>query len=164
MLSGHRGLYFKTHVAGVAVVAFTPCASELLQLLRLYPNDGAMPRRILNEGILASTFRVIRANPGVAATMLTLEALLLAIYAAALRGLLRGLLRGPSRGYGEKVPLMLVALLALYFLLISGGAQAVGRYRLPVMPELCILAAGGLLSMRNRRRGATADSAAMLVS
>jgi hypothetical protein len=29
-----------------------------------------------------------------------------------------------------------------YFLGISGGAQAVARYRLPVMPELCLLAAG----------------------
>jgi 4-amino-4-deoxy-L-arabinose transferase-like glycosyltransferase len=36
----------------------------------------------------------------------------------------------------------LFTLIAVYFLLLSGGAQAVGRYRMPIMPLLCILAAG----------------------
>jgi hypothetical protein len=35
--------------------------------------------------------------------------------------------------------------------LISGGAQAVGRYRLPIIPELCILAGGGLAAVEKKR-------------
>jgi hypothetical protein len=72
----------------------------------------------------------------VAITMALLEGFLLFLYVSAIRGCLGSDSFRPA--------LLTIAGVALYFLLISGGAQAVGRYRLPVMPELCILAAGGL--------------------
>ena len=146
ILSTHRALYLKTHIAGVAVVAFTPCASEFLELVDLYPNPETMPRRILNEGVLSSVKNVMLAHPGVTMTMAVLEAFLLLLYALAARGVF---------SYrAATVPLLTLIGIALYFLLISGGAQAVGRYRLPVMPELCILAAGGLAAFqRKEKRG-----------
>jgi hypothetical protein len=49
--------------------------------------------------------------------------------------------------------------IALYFLIISGGAQAVGRYRLPIVPELCVLAAGGLSSFRAKEKRGLEDPA-----
>jgi hypothetical protein len=65
------------------------------------------------------------------------------LYLSAMRGCL---------GVDRIRPAMLTLIgIALYFLLISGGAQAVGRYRLPLMPELCILAAGGLTLSRKRK-------------
>jgi Dolichyl-phosphate-mannose-protein mannosyltransferase len=135
-LSSHPGLYLRTHFAGVGVVAFTPCATEFLQLIGAYPAGDAMPHRIVNEGVAASVERVILSHPGVAITMALLEGFLLFLYLSAIRGCLGA----------DSVRPALLALcgIALYFLLISGGAQAVGRYRLPVMPELCIFAAGGL--------------------
>lgn len=136
ILTQHRLLYLKTHFAGVGVVAFTPCATELLQLLHLYPQDDQMPQRILNQGIISSLAQVMRTHPGVTIIMGWFELILLLYYALAICGILRG--------RGERVPLFLLIGVALYFLLISGGAQAVGRYRLPVVPEICILAAGGL--------------------
>jgi hypothetical protein len=151
ILSEHRALYLRTHFAGVAVVAFTPCATELLQLLRLYPNGAVMPHRILNEGVLSSLLRVLQAEPVTAGAMILLELLLLALYAAAIYGL--------CRGRGKTLPNLLLSAVALYFLLISGGAQAVGRYRVPVMPELCILAGAGLAALRKERGGAANGSA-----
>lgn len=144
ILDRHRSLYLKTHLAGVAVVALTPCATELLQLLHLYPQDEQMPHRILNEGIASSLGRVMWTHPGVTIAMVLLEILLLLLYASAIYGAVRG--------RAERVPLMLLIGAALYFLLISGGAQAVGRYRLPVMPEVCILAAGGLAILNAKTR------------
>jgi Dolichyl-phosphate-mannose-protein mannosyltransferase len=146
ILSAHRALYLRTHFAGVAVVAFTPCATELLQLLRLYPDAAEMPHRILNEGVLSSLLRVLQAEPVTGTVMILLELVLLAFYAAAIYGL--------CRGSGKILPKLLLAAVALYFLLISGGAQAVGRYRVPVMPELCIVAGGGLAVLRKERSGA----------
>jgi hypothetical protein len=141
-LSAHPGLYFRTHLAGMSVVAFTPCATELLQLVGAYPPGDAMPHRILNEGLGASIQRVIRSHPAVAITMAILEAFLLFLYAAAMRGCFAAGAIRPA--------LLLIAGVAAYFLIVSGGAQAVGRYRLPVMPELCILAAGGLTGSQKR--------------
>ncbi len=145
ILAQHRLLYLKTHFAGVGVVAFTPCATELLQLLHLYPQDEQMPQRILNEGIVSSLARVMRTHPGITIVMGLFELILLLLYTSAISGILRG--------RAERVPLILLIGVALYFLLISGGAQAVGRYRLPVMPEICILAAGGLAAL-NAKSGA----------
>ena len=144
ILVQHRLLYLKTHLAGVGVVAFTPCATELLQLLHLYPQDQQMPQRILNEGIISSLTQIMRTHPLVTIVMGSFELILLLYYALAICGILRG--------RGERVPLILLIGIALYFLLISGGAQAVGRYRLPVIPELCILAAGGFSVFRSKRK------------
>jgi hypothetical protein len=142
ILQAHRELYLKTHIAGVGVVAFTPCATELLQLLNLYPAEIDVPRRILNEGITTSVRRLIAAQPAVAATMAILEIGLMLLYGFAIRGCLIG--------KGVRVAVLTITGVALYFLLISGGAQAVGRYRLPIMPNLCILAAGGLTASKKK--------------
>ena len=144
ILAQHRLLYLKTHLAGVGVVMFTPCATELLQLLHLYPQDQQMPQRILNEGIISSLAQIMRTHPLVTIVMGSFELILLLLYASAISGILRG--------RAERVPLILLIGIALYFLLISGGAQAVGRYRLPIMPEICILAAGGLSVFRSKRK------------
>lgn len=142
-LAADPGLYLRTHIGGMGLVAFTPCATELLQLIGKYPPGDVMPHRILNEGILNSVGRVILSHPAVAITMALLEGFLLFLYVFAIRGCL-----SPD---SFRPALLTIAGIALYFLLISGGAQAVGRYRLPVMPELCILAAGGLTLSRKRK-------------
>lgn len=122
---------------------FTPCATELLQMLDAYPTGDVMPRRILNEGVIASVGHIILDHPAVAATMALLEGFLLLLYMFAVRGFM-------NAERFSSLTLTLIGI-AIYFLLISGGAQAVGRYRLPAMPELCILAAGGLATFRRKK-------------
>jgi hypothetical protein len=146
ILRDHPGLYLKTHFAGIGVVAFTPSATELLQLLNAYPPTETMPHRILNEGIIASFWRVFLAHPAVAFIMALIELCLLILYAFAIRGFFATMRNSMT---------LMLAGIALYFLLISGGAQAVGRYRLPIMPELCILAAGGWTLVLKKKRGAS---------
>jgi hypothetical protein len=68
--------------------------------------------------------------------MAALESLLLAFYLFALCGVLRR--------ESRRAQFWLLIGVALYFLAVSGGAQAVGRYRLPVMPVVCVFAAEGL--------------------
>jgi hypothetical protein len=150
ILRDHPGLYLKTHFKGVGIVAFTPCATELLQLLAAYPSADTMPRRILNQGILASIQQVFLTHPAVSLTMVLLEVFLFILYAFAIRGFFAAA-RNPMT--------LMLAGIALYFLLISGGAQAVGRYRIPVMPELCILAAGGLTMPRKKQQRSHGSSA-----
>jgi hypothetical protein len=147
ILAEHPALYLKSHLKGVAVVAFSPCATEWLQLLGLYPNPESMPRRILNEGIEASVKRIVLAHPGVMLAMAVFAAFLLALYLLAIRGFVRT----PQNRHAA-ITLLGVA---LYFLFIAGGAQAVGRYRAPVMPILCLFAAAGLPALADKKCGAT---------
>ena len=134
VLRAHSGTALKVQLEGAAVVTFTPCASELLRLLEAYPQDG--PKRVVSEGPLRSALWLARAHPWAAALMAVLEAVLLGLYLLAARGVLSGCARREALG--------LLLGVSLYFLAVSGGAQAVGRYRLPVMPVVCLLAAAGL--------------------
>jgi hypothetical protein len=148
ILAAHPMLYVQSHFKGVAVVALTPAASEPLQMLAAYPSEDSTPHRLLNEGILASLDRVIQSHPTLAITMATLELFLLILYTFAVRACLI-----PNT---NRIAIATLIGIALYFLLISGGAQAVGRYRLPIMPEVCILAAGGLAHLTNKKKSEAA--------
>ncbi|MGH9600669.1 MAG: hypothetical protein ACRD27_12455 [Terracidiphilus sp.] len=140
IVAAHPGVALRMYVEGAAVVAFTPCAAELLRLTRAWPRDW--PARAVDRGPVRSALRIAREHPGIAAVMGVLEAILLLLYLLAARGVLRMGARGAQ--------LWLLVGVALYFIAVSGGAQAVGRYRLPAMPEVCILAAAGV----GPRRGA----------
>lgn len=132
VLIAHPALYLRTHLVGMGIVALTPGTSEVLQMLGAYPVDGVMPHRMLNEGIFSSLQRVIAAHPMIALAMGIMDLWLVLLYFLAVFGAIR-----PQKN--RAIVLTLVAI-ALYFLVISGGAQAVGRYRLPILPVLCILA------------------------
>ncbi len=143
ILAQHPALYLKTHIAGVGVVAFTPCAAELLQLLDAYPPPGSMPRRIVNEGVAKSALRVFFVHPGVTIVMVFFEGFLLLVYVLAIRGLMSANRITPA--------ILMIVGVVTYFLLVSGGAQAVGRYRAPIMPLLCVFAGGGIVHSRKRK-------------
>jgi hypothetical protein len=134
VLRADPGTSLKVQLEGSVVVAFTPCAAELLRLLGVYPADG--PQRVLNQGPLRSAIRLEQAHPGPAVLMATLEVVLLGLYLLAARG--------AHSGCARREVMWLLLGVSLYFLAVSGGAQAVGRYRLPVMPIVCIFAAAGL--------------------
>ncbi|MGO9778000.1 MAG: ArnT family glycosyltransferase [Terracidiphilus sp.] len=134
VLVAHPGTALTVQLQGAAVVAFTPCAAELLRLVGISPQDG--PKRVVDEGPVRSALWLVRAYPGPAAVMAALELVLLALYLLAARGALSGCAR--------REVLWLLLGVSLYFLAASGGAQAVGRYRLPVMPVVCVFAAAGL--------------------
>jgi len=140
ILRAHPGTYLKVHLEGMAVVALTPCAADLLRLVDAYPVDG--PKNVVNEGPLRSAQRVARMHPWQAVLMAALEFVLLGYYLLAACGMLSGCAR--------REVLWLLLGVSLYFLVVSGGAQAVGRYRLPVMPAVWVFAAAGLPRRRLR--------------
>jgi Dolichyl-phosphate-mannose-protein mannosyltransferase len=143
VVAAHPWMYSKSHFAGVAVVALTPCGADLLQLLGVYPTDASMPGRVSDRGFVRSVIEIVKAHPGIAVAMALLEIYLLMMY---------GLTLHAWATTGARDVIVILAGIAIYFLLISGGAQAVGRYRAPVMPIVCAFAAGGY---RAKKRSGT---------
>lgn len=139
----HPLMYIRSHLIGVAIVAVSPGATEVLQMLNAYPRGTDMPRRLVNEGVQTSARQALRSHPGIAPVMMLFAGFALLLYGAAFIGLLS------SR---RIVSPWMLAGTALYFLLISGGAQAVARYRLPAIPELCILASGGICALYDKTK------------
>jgi len=133
VLRAHPATYLKMHLEGSVVVAFTPCVADLARLLGAYPENA--PRRVVSEGPVTAALLLVTTHPWLTALMVVFEIVLLTLYLLALRGLLA------SRIKREVIWLLLGVF--LYFMAVSGGAQAVGRYRLPVMPIVCIFAAAG---------------------
>lgn len=154
ILGQHPAMYLRSHFAGVAVVAFSPGATELLQLIDAYPPADEMPKRLVNDGVRSSIKEVALEHPGIALVMILFSGFTVLLYLTALAGLF------PKRK--DTAALWVLAGTALYFLLISGGAQAVARYRLPAIPELCILASGGICALygktKRSRRGSPAQA------
>jgi hypothetical protein len=74
--------------------------------------------------------------------MAFLELYLLTLYLLAARGIFLGA--------AQFATLWLLLGVSLYFIAVSGGVQAVGRYRLPIMPIVCIFAAMSLSHPLNR--------------
>jgi hypothetical protein len=135
ILRAHPGLFLRTHAAGMVRTAFNPGAAVLLSLLGA-PIDRATFVRERDEGPLAAAWGAAKQYPFQTAVMAVLAAVLLALYVLALRAVLYR--RAPA------VYLFLLPGVALYFAAVSGGAIGEARLRLPIMPELCILAAAGL--------------------
>jgi hypothetical protein len=70
---------------------------------------------------------------------------MLVLYLFAMRGVFLAT-RGAFRGRIQEAGLWLLLGTSLYFLIVSGvagGQGASSRYRLPIMPIVCILAAAG---------------------
>jgi hypothetical protein len=132
ILHAHPWSLFRTQMVGSAVVAFTPCAADLYRLLGVGGEDA--PVRIVHAGVAASFLHMAREHPALVKGMVLLEVWLLALYAMALAGL-------ASRTVALPASMLALGLVA-WFLIASGGVQAVGRYRLPIMPVVCVLAAG----------------------
>lgn len=140
IFSAHPRSLIRAQMMGSAVVAFTPCAADLYRLLDVEPEDA--PTRIVHEGVGAAAVHLLKTHPAQAAGMALLEMWLLVLYGLALRGLF-------SRASAPESLVLLLAV-SLWFLAASGGVQAVGRYRLPVMPVVCVLSAAGWRKATNR--------------
>jgi hypothetical protein len=142
IMRAHSLIFLRSHLAGSMRVVFTPGTQDLMEILTLA--DHGTIDRIRAEshdvGPLRTAFRLVQAYPLSSAVMAVLEIVLLALYCFAARGVARG---GMHSSY-----LWLLLGVLLYFVAVSGGAQGGGRYRLPIMPVICILAAAGV---RRRR-------------
>jgi len=104
--------------------------------------------RIVDRGLVPVVLGLLRDNPLVFWTQLTLFLLVAAYYLLAVLGLLGR----HCPGFWAKAALVAVI---LYFLAISGGPQGYSRFRHPVMPLLCVLAGCGLYRLA-RRAGSSA--------
>ncbi len=138
----------RLQLKGAAVVALTPGAADFLRMIGEYPEDA--PERVVGKNLVVEFAGLLRKHFGVAMVMVIFELILLGIYLFAVAGCW-----GSSIGSLNKT---LLWGLILYFVLVSGGVQAVGRYRMPVMPVFCLLAAGGVVRVRNRLGTKRAES------
>ncbi|HEX4951119.1 MAG TPA: glycosyltransferase family 39 protein [Blastocatellia bacterium] len=125
----------KIYLRGLAIALFDPGAAEYLRLFQAYPRSGRLMDTLVREGIVSLLQHIITAQPLLFVLSAMFGLWLLVNYALALLGL---------KGQPLTLPLLLLLATGLYQLALSGGTLASGRFRMPVMIVVCILAGQGL--------------------
>jgi hypothetical protein len=139
----HFGVYLRTWTPHLFEAVFDPGAGPFNSLLN-FGSSMTVNHLILYADPVRGALALVRAYPWIAAEKAAFLVVLLGLYLLAARGALRGGMPGAC--------LWLLLGTSLYFFVISaaaGGAGVTARYRLPVMPIVCVLAAAGVLRSRN---------------
>jgi hypothetical protein len=141
VIRAHPALFARLYLAGVLRTALNPGAAVFVSLFDAHADEETYQRE-RERGALRTALWAARTHPGQTALRLVLEAWLLGLYLLAAWGAMRG--------DAWRAGLGLLIGVALYFLVVSGGAVGAARLRLPVMPAICILAAtcGGASHLR----------------
>ena len=142
MLAAHPWTYAGIHLRGLVRVLVDPGGLEHLRLFGLYPRAGGLLGLAIDEGMVAAARQVWARQPAAFALNAVLGAVLVAWYALAAIGLIAARPRGAG--------LALVVAVALYLLILSGGAVSLSRFRHPIMPALCMLAGLGWVAVAGR--------------
>jgi hypothetical protein len=138
IIRAHPGLYLRELIVHFFETAFYPGSGTFDKLL--YPGDSLYIENLTNgKGATRAFITIFKAYPWVAAEKAAFVAVLMGLYLLAARGVFRGDMPYPC--------LWLLLGTSLYFLAVSAASAGSGvsaRYRLPVMPAVCILAAAGV--------------------
>lgn len=139
IIRAHYRVYLRLCLAGLFKMIVDPGTESFDHLWMLYQEAPRHSTGLFSEvGLVRWGILLAKAHPWEAAEKAAFEVVLLGLYLFAARGAFRGGLRNPC--------LWLLLGTALYFLAVSAAGAGPGtnsRYRLPVMPVVCILAAVG---------------------
>lgn len=140
-IRSHLLAYSVIHLRGCITMLFDPGATELLKVLRMYPERGGLMARSLDQGYAGALVWLARNHPVAVVALVGLGLQLLVYYGLAIAGL---------RLMTRDVALPLVFLI-LAFAACSGGPGALARYRAPMMPLVCVSAGVALAACRTNR-------------
>ena len=136
----HWPSYLPIHARGCAVFLFDTAATRILREVKLYPQEGGLLGRVIDQGVFRGLLWLIREYPVTAILFVLLAIQLILYYLLALVGL---------RAFPLGVACFFFWTTA-YFVLVCGGPIGHGRYRMPLMPLVC-LSAGATLARRTLR-------------
>jgi len=140
LIRAHPGIYIRTLVSPLIAMNLEPGAGYFGRMLSLEDNQQLSNGVGTNEGAAHYGASLVKNHPGVAASKAVFLLVLLAFYLLALLGIVRGSIENPY--------LALLLGTAFYFIGLCGVTGGPGydpRFRIPVLPIVCIFAAAGLL-------------------
>jgi hypothetical protein len=149
----HPFAYARIHLAGMVMIVFSSGINAILKFFRAYPSKGSGGLRLADWGMLAQA-RFMFAHP----TVLIANALLLPVEIAYLLLAAVGL---SDRDVRRKPEVWVIILVFAYYVVMSGGPGGESRFRVPLMPMLCLIGAIGLkqIDVWLRARGYSSLSA-----
>ena len=146
VIRAHEGIYLHSYLTSLSGITFNPGAGVYFNLLNPQ-GTGLIDQVIDYKSPVSGAIALAKAYPWVAAGKAAFVAVLLGMYLLAARGVIRGGMHNTC--------LWLLMGTSLYFFAVTAavmGPEAPARFRLPVMPVVCILAAAGALRAKTIAR------------
>jgi 4-amino-4-deoxy-L-arabinose transferase-like glycosyltransferase len=129
--------YARIHFEGILRSIFDPGSTDFLKFFDLYPKQGGLLGVLVDQGAVKTMEALLLTRPLVVwSTVVLLPLLALNLLCACAVLFSKRLMRDPC--------VLTALLIVTYYLLISGGPNALGRFRHPAMPIISILAGYGI--------------------
>lgn len=131
------------YAKGIGRTLFDPGSIDYMKFFGLYMEGSGLLGAAVDRGIAAAIREIAARQPALLWCSLILEIFLLLYFVLAALGLFHRSVT--ASGWAA------AACIGLYLVLLSGGANALGRFRHPVMPLVCALGGAGLSSLMGQR-------------
>jgi 4-amino-4-deoxy-L-arabinose transferase-like glycosyltransferase len=135
----HPLMYTFIHLRGCLIVLADPGATVFLRTIHKYPETGGLLSRVQDQGMIQGILWLAKNYTLVAVVMFIFGLQLFVYYGLFVAGLFRI----------EAWAAVVLTVFCVYVVLVSGGPAAVGRFRVPVMPVVCISAGIAIASYKN---------------
>jgi 4-amino-4-deoxy-L-arabinose transferase-like glycosyltransferase len=142
--------YLLIHAQGMVRTLIDPGITEYLIMFKRYSWTGGLLGQVLDQGLLATFKGFARTMP----IFFFLSLTLMGLYLAASFG--SGVVALFHRGFPYGISTAALLCILAYYLLVSGGPVGYHRFRLPIMPLVCVFSGYGL-SLLWRRGGRQAS-------
>ncbi len=129
--------YTKIHFNVMLRSAFDPGSNEFLKLFDLYPKEGGLHELLVDQGIVKTVEALFFTRPLIFwSNVVLLPLLMFNLFCACAVLFSKRLMRDSC--------VLIALLIVTYYMLISGGPEALGRFRHPAMPIISVLAGYGV--------------------
>jgi 4-amino-4-deoxy-L-arabinose transferase-like glycosyltransferase len=145
MILEHPLVFVRIYGRNCFAVLFNPGVTEVLRELGLFPPDRTTFSTQFDHGYFSAMGWLLRQYPLAAVLLPLMLAQLLLYYALAFAGL-------------RKLPLeirIFMVGMCVYFVLVSGFLTAGARFRMPIMPLVCISASVAIVGWKDKLRSRT---------
>jgi 4-amino-4-deoxy-L-arabinose transferase-like glycosyltransferase len=145
ILAKHPLVYSISHIKGMLMVLFGPCAKDYVNLFIDPASYSKIGSGISITDNLLGTVKIIFQNYPMLLGIYLILGLISSVYL-----LLALIALTLKKNILKEEHLMIFISLCIYFVVVSGGPEGAGRYRHPIMPILCSLAGSTLSMILNR--------------
>ncbi|HUY88628.1 MAG TPA: glycosyltransferase family 39 protein [Pirellulales bacterium] len=143
----HPGAMLRAHLAGIRDMLTDPGTNAYLHFFRIDESQKRPQPRGGDASIWSRLRRAFREKPRTATVHTSLSAILFGYYALAIWGAI-------CCRFWRNARLAFVLAVGCYLLALSGGPAAYHRFRLPLVPVVCLLAGCGLAALWSSRKRA----------
>lgn len=124
-------LYPKIYLKGLFIVLLDPGSADILKIINEYPKIGGTANKIMKDGIFKGIIFLAKERTFLFILSIIMGILLLIYYVAFFMGMFNKIKEN------NIISFIFLAII-IYLIVISSGEFAIGRYRHPIMPLICI--------------------------